>query len=155
MPAVDALMKVATALAKLAEIDPELSADYQLAEDLSQQAQDLALTLTRYGSEIEFDPSRLDELEERLELIRSLKRRYKADSIVEVLAYAENAAVELESIDNSGERLRQLQKRERHLLEHIGDISKRLSRARADASNTLSRAIVERTAGPAHGAYAL
>ena len=142
VPAVDALMQVAATLAKLAEIDPELSADYQLAEDLSQQAQDLALTLARYGSEIEFDPARLDELEERLELIRSLKRRYKADSIVEVLAYAENAATELESIDNSGEQLHQLQKRERHLLEHIGDISKRLSRARTDASNTLSRAIV-------------
>ena len=142
VPAVDALMQVATALAKLAEIDPELSADYQLAEDLSQQAQDLALTLARYGSEIEFDPSRLDELEERLELIRSLKRRYKADSIAEVLAYAEHAAVELESIDQGGERLVELQKRERHLLEHIGDISKGLSRARADASHALSRAIV-------------
>ena len=79
--------------------------DYALAESLAQQAQELALTLSRYASDVEFDPFRLDELEERLELIAYLKRRFRADSIADLLAYAERATAELQGIDASDERL--------------------------------------------------
>ena len=75
---VDGLMAVSTALAKLSLIDPAMADDYTLAEGLAQQSQELALTLTRYANEVEFDPYRLDELEERLELITTLKRRFRA-----------------------------------------------------------------------------
>ena len=78
VPLIDGLMQVAAALSKLAQIDSDLSGEHQLAEDLTQQAQDLALTISRYAGEIEYDPARLDALEERLELIRSLKRRFQA-----------------------------------------------------------------------------
>ena len=90
--AVDSLMGVAAALAKLAQIDPNMTNDHQLAEDLAQGAQELALTLARYADDAEYDPRRLNELEERLELIKTLKRRHRVDSIAELLAYAERAA---------------------------------------------------------------
>ena len=106
--ALDGLMGVAAALQKLARIDTALAEDYQLAEDLAQQAQELALNLGRYAAQVEYDPLRLDELEERLELIKTLKRRYRVDSIAEILAYGERAAAELERIDHSDERLQQL-----------------------------------------------
>ena len=105
MPAVDGLMAVSAALASLTRIDPALAESHTQAEDLAQQAQDLALTLTRYADEVEFDPQRLDELEGRLELITTLKRRFRADSIDQLLAYAERAAAELQSIDASDEQL--------------------------------------------------
>ena len=119
-----------------------MSGEHQLAEDLTQQAQDLALTISRYAAEIEYDPARLDELEERLELIRSLKRRFQAKNIAGILSYAANAAKELESIDHSEERLVELRLQERRSLVQIGDISKRLSRARAEAGTALARAVV-------------
>ena len=43
---------------------------------ISDQAQELALEMARYGDEVEFDPDRLNEIEERLEVINALKRRY-------------------------------------------------------------------------------
>lgn len=142
VPAVDALMAVAAALAKLAQIDPAMADDYALAEGLAQQAQELALTLSRYASDVEFDPFRLDELEERLELIASLKRRFRADSIADLLAYAERATAELQGIDASDERLDQLSRRADELLRQIGVISARLSRARAQAGQALSRQVM-------------
>ena len=113
--AVDNLMGVAAALGKLARIDPERADDYELAEGLAQQAQELALTLARYADEIEYDPQRLNELEERLELIRTLKRRHRVDSVDALLDFAERAATELAGIDQSDERLAQLRQREDEL----------------------------------------
>ena len=139
---VDGLMAVSLALSKLAEIDPQAQEDYQLAESLSSQAQELALTMTRYASDVEQDPRRLDDVEERLELIRGLKRRFNASSIVEILDYAARAQEELEGIESGDERLHALQRREDQLLRQIGDISGRLSRERQSAGHALSAAIV-------------
>ncbi len=140
--AVDGLMGVAAALAKLAAIDPNLAGDHDLAEELAQGAQELALTLTRYADEAEYEPQRLNELEERLELIRTLKRRHRVESIAEILAFAERAQAELDSIDQSDERLARLRRREDDLLRQIGDISLELSRARATAGRALSRQVL-------------
>ena len=141
-PLVDGLMQVAASMTKLARIDADLSGERQMAEDLTQGAQDLALTITRYADEIEFDPARLDEVEERLELIRSLKRRFQATDIAGVLSYAAEAATELENIDHSEERLVALRRQERTLLLQIGDISQRLSQARAEAGRELAGAVM-------------
>ncbi len=144
--AVDSLMGLAASLEKLAQIDPDLSDDYDLAENLAQGAQELALTLARYAGDAEYDPQRLNELEERLELIRALKRRHRVDSVDEILAYAARAETELENIEQSDERLAELQKREDELLRHIGDISSRLSQARAGAGASLSAEVVRELA---------
>ena len=144
--AVDALMGVAAALAKLARIDQNLTDEHDLAETLAQQSQELALTLTRYATDVEYDPQRLNELEERLELIRTLKRRHRVDSISELLAYAERAAAELASIESSDERLAELNQQQDRLLRHIGDISARLSQARAESGASLSTAVVRELA---------
>ncbi len=144
--AVDGLMGAAAALAKLAQIDPDFSGDHALADNLAQGAQELALTLTRYADDIEYDPQRLNELEERLELIRTLKRRHRVNSIDDLLAYAARAQSELEGIEGSDDRLAQLQRREDELLRHIGDTSARLSQARAGAGRSLSDAVVRELA---------
>ncbi len=144
--AVDGLMGLAAALAKLANIDPHTTPDYELAESLAQQAQELALNLARYASEVDSDPFRLDELEERLELISALKRRYRVASIAEILDYAAQAAAELARIDNRDARLADLARDEAQLLRQIGDICKELSGARAAAGQALSQAVVRELA---------
>ncbi len=141
-PLVDGLMQVALALSKLARIDANLNEQRLLAEDLTQEAQDLALTIARYADEIEFEPARLDEVEERLELIRALKRRFQVADIAGILSYADQAAAELETIDHSEERLLALRRQESALLVQIGDISLRLSQARAEAGGELARAVM-------------
>ena len=146
MGAVDSLMGVADALYKLAQIDPDYSGDHALADNLAQGAQELALTLARYADDIEYDPQRLNELEERLELIRTLKRRHRVNSIKDLLTYAARAQTELAGLEGSDERLAQLQRREDELLRHIGDISARLSQARAEAGRSLSAAVMRELA---------
>lgn len=141
-PAVDALMRVAAILTKLAAIDPDLNDWAETAEGLSAQAQDLALEMARYGDEVEFDPARLNEIEERLELINTLKRRYGL-TIELVLEHLETARAELDNIDHSEERLEELQARETQLLKQIGELGENISKVRRRIGNQLSRRVVE------------
>ena len=141
-PIVDSLMQAAAAIAKLSDIDPQMGGEYELAEGMAQQTQELGLTLVRYIDEIEHDPQRLDELEERLELISTLKRRYQADSIAEIIAYGRRAAEELAGLDQSEAQLAELRREETRLLGHIGEVSQRLSKARQIAGGELAEAIV-------------
>ncbi|MCU0514328.1 MAG: DNA repair protein RecN [Anaerolineae bacterium] len=142
LPAVNALMQVASLMGRLAKIDATLAEDYALAEELSSGAQDLALTISRYADKVEYNPQRLDALEERLELIKTLKRRYKCDSIEELLHHADRAAAELDSLENSEERLHDLRAEEEKLLRQIGDVAGRLHTLRDNAGKLLAKRIV-------------
>jgi len=137
----DLLARVALALSKLAKIDPGLEDSYTLAETLSIQADELARTLRQYSESIEFEPRRLDEIEERVELLNRLKRKY-GGTIEAVLAHAEQARAELESITHSEERLAALRAEEDRLLHTIGDAAAALSRVRREAADRLTEAIV-------------
>ncbi len=140
--AVDSLMDLAAALTKLARIDPDMRADQDLADELAGGAQELALKLASYAGEIEYEPTRLNELEERLELLKTLQRRHRADDLKGVLAYAEQARGELERIDHSDERIAELGRQVESLLRQIGEICLRLSRARSKAGQELSAAVM-------------
>jgi len=141
--AVDALLQVAVLMGKLAKIDPALNDDYTIAEEVSANVQELAATMARYADRIEYNPTRLDALEERLELIKTLKRRYKADSIEGILAYGLRATQELLGLENSEERLIELRMQEEKLLRHIGELAQRIHRSREAAGKQLGRRIVK------------
>lgn len=145
-PVLDGLMQIATGLSKLARIDPEMSDDAELADGISAQAQELAITLGGYLDEIEYDPDRLNELEERLELIKNLKRRYRVETIAGILAYAETAAKELEGIENSEERLNELREAERKALHSIGETAQKLSKMREIAGKNLAKRVMSELA---------
>jgi len=83
----------------------------QLAEKLHSlyyDLEDAGFTLRDYRNDFTFEPGTLDEIESRLELISTLKRKYGAN-IAEILAYGEESAAELERIENAEEHREQLQ----------------------------------------------
>ena len=138
--ALDALGAAEHALARLARVDPQVGRfREQLAEAIA-LLDDLARELGRYRDEIEFNPRRLQQVEERLHLIHSLQRKY-GDSIADVLAYAERAAAELETITHAEERIADLEAEETQLLTEIGAAGVALSAARRAAGERMARAI--------------
>ena len=96
--------------------------------------------MSRYRDEIEFNPRRLAQVEERLHLIHSLQRKY-GDTIPDVLAYGERAAAELETITHAGERIEELEADEALLLGQIGRLGATASAARRAAGERMARAI--------------
>src|SRR6185436_14015440 len=85
-------------------------------------------------------PKRLDVVEERLELIKNLQRKYGA-TIEAVLEYEEKAQAERDGLTHSGERIAELQKKEETLLQRIGRLGLKLSAARRAAGERLASAI--------------
>lgn len=138
--ALDALGAAEQALSRLARLDPSAAA---LAEQLSEASalvDDLAREMVHYRDNIEFNPRRLQQVEDRLHLIHSLERKY-GDTIEEVLVYAERAAAELEVISHAEERIGELQAQETALLAEIGRAGAALSAARRAAAERMARAI--------------
>ncbi len=141
----DLLAQVALALSKLARVDQSANEHAQTAEALSAQASELADTLRRYREGIEYDPQRLDTIEERLEVLSRLKRKY-GGTIEAVLAFAENAQAELDAISHSEERLEALRAQEDELLHAIGEAAAALSVERQRAAARLTEEIVHELA---------
>ena len=139
--AVDALARVSVLLEKLAALDPALNELATQAENLSEQAQDMAGEIADYAETIEYDPERLNEIEERLELIANLRRKY-GTSIQAILAYGEKARKDLDSIENSEEHLKELREKEKELLIQIGAISADISKVRKSIGEQLSKRVV-------------
>ncbi|MDE2900048.1 MAG: DNA repair protein RecN, partial [Chloroflexota bacterium] len=138
--AVDSLSTAAQAVAGLAHVDPSVDSLRQDAESLVIQAQELARSLQSYRDGVDADPVRLQEIEDRLEVIRGLKRKY-GSTIEEVIRFGEEAAAELDGIAHSGERAEALEAEERELLATIGTRSAELSLLRRDAAGRLSAAV--------------
>jgi DNA repair protein RecN (Recombination protein N) len=107
---------------------------------LVEQAGDVARRLRLYRDEIEFNPRRLDEVEERIGLIRGLGRKY-GGRVEAVLAHAESARQELETITHAEQRIRELSSQEATGLQRLGDIGARLSQARREAGERLAAAV--------------
>jgi DNA repair protein RecN (Recombination protein N) len=143
--AVDLLMRTAVLLEKLARIDPKLQEQYELADVISQQAQEVALNLESYLESVEHNPQRLDEVEERLEAINALRRRYGA-TIEAVLEHGERARAELNTIEHSEERLEELRAEEAKLLTYIGEMGQKISLFRQQVGTRLSESVINELA---------
>jgi DNA repair protein RecN (Recombination protein N) len=138
--AVDLLQASARALTGLSRLDPSTSQLGEAAETASYQLEDLAGLLRDYRDRIEFNPRRLNQVEERLALIHSLQRKY-GDSIKDVLAFADRAQRELETIEHSEERIAELEVEEEQLLHEIGLLGTKLSAQRREAGQELAAGI--------------
>ncbi len=138
--AVDLIGDVARSLSNLEKIDSSLGELRRQAESLSYAVDDLARAMRGYRDEIEYNPARQQEVEERLELIAQLRRKY-GDSIEEILAFGERAARDLEQITHSEERIEELRVKEERLLQQVGALAVDLSVKRQEAAGRLAAAI--------------
>jgi DNA repair protein RecN (Recombination protein N) len=136
----DMLQRVLRDLTELEKLDPQVAAHRQLVEEASYQLDDLARTLRSYRNGVEFNPARLQAVDDRLDLIHSLKRKY-GNSIVEVLQFAEQAARELHDITHNEERIAQLEQGESRLVREVGAQAAALSQARREVAVRLSSAV--------------
>jgi DNA repair protein RecN (Recombination protein N) len=143
--ALDMLGQSGSLLEEIASFDPRAADQRRALDDAVFQLEDVARWLVRYRDSSEADPGRLEVVEERLDAIARLKRKY-GTTIEEIVAFGEHAAAELSEIDRRDERISELQTRERDLLASIATLAEGLSAARRDASDSLSRAIIRELA---------
>lgn len=138
--ALDLLNQAIQAVRGLEKYDAEIKATLDQAESAGALMDDLARTLRSYRDSIEFNPKRLEQIEERLDLIFRLKRKY-GDTIEEVLKFAQTSQQELDAVTHSEERMNELREQDTHLVAEAGGLAEKLSQARHIAAEKLSREI--------------
>lgn len=128
------------ALSALARVDASQAGLHNRAQGLLDEMADVARELRGYLEQIEFNPKRLEEVEERVALLQGLKRKY-GDDIPAILAFGQRARKDLENISNAEERLAALQKGESELLAALAQEAQALSAKRHAAAEELSKGI--------------
>jgi DNA repair protein RecN (Recombination protein N) len=136
----DLLGQAASALDSLARIDAGQQALSEQMQALNDTLAEVSRDVRAYLENIEFNPRRLEQVEERLDLLQRLKRKY-GGSLAAVLAFAEQARAELENITHASERIEALEQQENNLLSQAGSQAARLSALRAQAAGQLARGV--------------
>ena len=141
MPAASDLVgQAAQALAALAKIDSGQNDLANQAEALLDSVSDIIHTLRDYIEEVEFNPKRLEEVEERIDLLYSLTRKY-GGSIPAVIAYGQEARKQLETITGAVERIEELELEEAKLLEKLAKQGGVLSEKRKSSAVKMAKGI--------------
>lgn len=140
MSASDLIGKAERTVEQLANLDPSMETFSEKIESLYFQINDLTTELIHYNSKLEYDPARLGFLEERLELINRLKRKY-GDDIESILASRQDAQDEIVMIAHDEDLTDQLRKQEGVLLKKLGEQGLILSKKRKQAATKLASAI--------------
>lgn len=138
--ATDLVGQAAQALAALAKLDPAQNELASQADLLLDTISDVIHNLRDYLEEIEFNPKRLDEVEERLDLIHSLTRKY-GGSIPAVIAYGAESRKQLETITGAAERINELELQEAKFLDKLAKQGNLLTDKRKSAAVTMGRGI--------------
>lgn len=129
----DLLGQVVNALSELTRIDQNTKHLSEQAEVSLSNLSDLALELRDYAESIEFNPQRLDQIEERIDLINRLKRKY-GGSLESIIAFQAQALQDLEKIESAGEQIQKLNVIEQELMEVLAEKALLISNQRKAAS---------------------
>jgi len=120
----------------------DLSALADRLSSLRAEADDIAETLRDTRGSLDFSPNELDELEERLSLLKRLARKYGGDE-EQALAYLENCREEIERLEHSDERAEALRAETEKLRREAEKAAAALSEKRKTAAQALKSRITE------------
>jgi DNA repair protein RecN (Recombination protein N) len=140
--AIGFISKAMGELKKASSLDPSLSKILSELQSLLYRLEDISIQLRSYRDSIELDPERLLQVEERLDLIKKLKRKY-GDTIEEILSYKARLQEELLSITRSDEEIEGIGRRLSELREELSELAAELSKRRAETASILSRKVEE------------
>ena len=127
-------------LQELARLDAGADSLCKLHQHAASALQELQLELSRYQERLELDPARLKELEERVNLLHGLKRKY-GPSLAEVIAFAEDAQRRLQSLEQRDEELARINAAQQKLEAEILRVGQELSTQRRKLSAPLRKAV--------------
>ncbi|WP_018249977.1 DNA repair protein RecN [Orenia marismortui] len=137
---IDQVNQLSKEIDSLVKLDNELEEVAENLKSINYDLEDVSFKLRDYHDEIEFNPQRLNLIEERLDIISRLKRKY-GDTISEILDYQDTIIKELDNIKNSQIRKEELKENIDKLEEEYLALAKKLSSKRKEMANILEKNI--------------
>ncbi|MBI5485172.1 MAG: DNA repair protein RecN [Deltaproteobacteria bacterium] len=134
------LRRISGSISELTNIDPSLQELASSLEGSYLQLEDAAITLRDYASRIESDPAELQSIDDRLDLIGRLKKKY-APTVPEILAYKGEIDLELEQLHNREQCRHDLEAELERLDQEVKQLGAELTAARLEAAGRLEKAL--------------
>jgi DNA repair protein RecN (Recombination protein N) len=138
--ALDQIAQAMKALDNLSRFDKQFEELNKSLSEANAIVGEVARQVRDYRDAIEFNPQRLGKVEDRLEALKKLKRKY-GESVEAVIAFGEEAERELDQIEHGAERLDELRAQDKTLLDQINQLSTALRSKRQTAAKKLSKGI--------------
>ena len=136
------LSEAERALARISRYDDSLSQLHDTASDLMYQIQDVAEQLRDRLYQLSYSADELEQIEDRLDTIHRLRRKYGA-TCEDILAFLASAQAELDEMEFSGDRLEQLKGKLERAQKDAWEAAYTLREARKQASERLTARILE------------
>lgn len=125
--------------------DPRIEGQLAGISNALFQLEESCMDLRVYGDEIEFNPQYLNQLQERVDVIYKLKKKY-GTTISEILAYYDQAVLELEDINNYDQKFTKLSKQQSEVEVRLAKMADELDRMRRESSEELAKQVCENLA---------
>jgi DNA repair protein RecN (Recombination protein N) len=137
---VSGLHRAIQSLKKICELDTALKPQLEYLEKAYFGIDECARDISVYTEKLDFDPERLEEIENRLEMIRNLKRKF-GPTLEQIIGYQTKSAQELALLDRSQERMSELKEILTVNLNKASSLAAQLSDRRRAAALDLERRV--------------
>ncbi len=127
--AADLLGNSEATLNDMVEYDVELQTLLDLVRDAQATVMEVARQINAYGEDLEADPHRLSEVEERIQELKQICRKY-GPSLNEAIAYYQRIQVELSQLNDSEQSIESLEQQEHECLDKLTQVSSKLTQLR-------------------------
>ncbi|MBW2285760.1 MAG: DNA repair protein RecN, partial [Deltaproteobacteria bacterium] len=134
------ISRCARQLAKGAEMDERLGPVRDALVDMEARLEDAGLSLREFRNSIDMDPQGLERIEDRLEILGRLKRKY-GDTLDDVLRARDGLSASEAGLEEGKERLERLTERQAEAARQIGRMAAALSGKRKKAAGALEKAV--------------
>ena len=134
---IDALSSSIRALEKIEQIDKKYEQTVSNLKGVYYELQEISKDISSYREDTYFDEQERSEVEERLDLIYDLKRKY-GNSITEILQYNEEIKQEIDKIENLEERNNELKKEKTQIKEKMTQLALEIHKIREKKAKELS-----------------
>jgi DNA repair protein RecN (Recombination protein N) len=140
------LAQVERALTAWQRMDPSIAEVEALNRQAIAQLNELLEAAQSRAERVDLNPAQLQQLEDRLNLVQSLKRKY-GGSVENVIAFGAKAAGQLAALEDRGEFLARLAQREKAARKELDDAAAKLTLARRKISKPLAEKIAQELRG--------
>jgi len=124
----------------LEKLDPDLRETLEGVDKAAMELQEIELGLADYLTDLSTDPEELLRLEERINTLESLKRKY-GPQLVDVLVFRDEIAEKLDSVENRAEKLAELEQSVEEARKSLNLVGEKLSEKRRASAPRLGKAI--------------
>lgn len=138
--ALDGLSQAVREIERALKFDDGLGSLLEILNTALYAADDAMREVRAYRDSVEFNPERLSQIEDRLDILKTLKRKYGED-IPAILAYRDEIGQKLTTLENAEERLAELEALEKATFAEVERCAAALTKARKKATEPFAKGI--------------